>query len=98
MTEQTQPPRLGFNEGYEASVLSASALLKSGKGLLGGFFVSSVTSTPSLTVYDNTAGSGTKIIDAVTLTAGMSIPAPARFTNGCYVVITGTATLTAFYQ
>jgi hypothetical protein len=85
-------------EHYAFSQISASAAVKSGPGLLGGVFVSSVTGSPTVTIYDNTAASGTKIADAFVPTAAKAYPFPSRFSTGLYVAISGTCSLTVFYD
>lgn len=84
-------------EAYSYSQISASAAVKSSAGTLGGFIVSS-SASGTVTIYDNTAGSGTKILDTMSVTAGNAYPIPASFSTGCYVSISGTASITVFYR
>jgi len=81
------------------AVLTASALAHTGPGILTGLVVSaeSDATPPRVIVYDNTAASGTKILDAYIADLGTSQPfqiffsdrfAP-RFATGCYIAITG---------
>jgi hypothetical protein len=74
--------------------LTASGLAVSGIGKLLGIFVAAATATPTITVYDNTAGSGTQITGAFTPVAGTFYPIPAQFRAGCYVVLSGTVDCT----
>lgn len=79
---------------YKYNKISASTLIKTGQGVLHRIVVTA-SSSGVITVYDNTAGSGTKIIDALAVAAKDMIELNAWFTTGCYVNIdSGTATLT----
>lgn len=86
------------NEVYTPSAISATATVKTGAGTCGGFIVSSATTGATVTVYDNTAASGTVILAAMTVAAGTPYPLPVTFATGLHVVITGTASLTVFYN
>lgn len=83
-------------EGDSFTNLSADAAVKSGPGVLVGFICNS-SSSGTLTLYDNTAASGTKIINGLSCTAGQFYPAPCRFNNGLYADVGGTVDLTFFY-
>jgi hypothetical protein len=85
------------NEKYGFSSVSASGSVKNGSGTLGGFLCTA-SSSGTVTIYDNTASSGTKIVDTMSVTAGQPYPVPVNFNNGCYIVIGGTATITVFYN
>ena len=77
--------------------LTASGQAASGAGVLAGIFVASASLTPTITVYDNTAGSGTIIINVFTPVAGTTYNfLSPRFSTGCYVVIGGTVDCTVF--
>lgn len=87
-----------FNPRYTYSQLAAStAAIKTGPGTLRSIFVSSA-STGTLAVYDNTAGSGTKIVDTFSVAAGVSYPFDAFFKTGLSVVVGGTVSYTVLYQ
>jgi len=73
---------------------SASGLLKSGQGVLQKVIVAA-SSSGTLTIYDNTAASGTVILTAFPLTAGQVYELDIMFQTGCYISIGGTATITA---
>jgi len=81
------------------SNISASTVVKSATGTFAGIFVSAASATPTITVYDNTAGSGTKILDTFTPVAGTfyDIP-PCIFGTGLYITISGTVSCTVFYK
>ena len=78
--------------------LAASANVKSSQGALLGIFVSAATTTPTITIYDDTAtGTTTKIVDTFTPVAGTWYPIPVSFATGLYVVISGTVSATVSY-
>ncbi|MDE2097922.1 MAG: hypothetical protein KGL39_11785 [Patescibacteria group bacterium] len=86
------------NEQYQYLQMTASGLVKNGAGCAGGIFVSSASGTPTITVYDSNTGSGNKIVDTFTPVAATPYPMPAVFTQGMYIVIGGTVSLTAYYN
>lgn len=77
-------------------VKTASALIFTGEGVLHGIMVSTDgTNTPTVEVFDNTAGSGTPLTPAWVVATGatdkmrfLSFPQPVRFRIGLYVKIT----------
>lgn len=86
----------GTNQGYNAKNISATTTVNSNFGQLGGIFVSTTTSG-TITVYDGTSTSGTKIIDTFTPAAATYYPLPAIYGTGLHVVIANTASITVFY-
>lgn len=83
------------------SQISATTLVKNQPGKLKGIFCSSVTSTPTITVYDaQTPDTSIKIIDSYTLTAASNINFydGINCENGLYVVISGTASVTVYFE
>lgn len=77
--------------GYRYAHMAAAATLvvKSGPGVLHTLTLNTPTEATVITVYDNTAGSGT-VIAVVTVAAGMSpgtLFLDAAFTIGCTVVM-----------
>lgn len=82
--------------GLPYKALSASGLVKDGAGVL---HLMLITASTALTVklWDNTAASGTVIIDTMAVNAGEEYDLPAQFTTGLYVTLGGTGTLTVFY-
>ena len=85
------------NQEYQFQRLTTSGLIKKGSGVLGGFLVAQ--GTPTITIYDNTTNSGTIIVNGLVVSATSTpYPVPAKFVNGCYVVITGTCDVTFFYN
>lgn len=77
--------------------ISASGLLKTGFGKLVGMYVNS-TSSGTITLYDNTAGSGTKINNTITPAVGWHNLGGAAFTVGCYAAISGTLDVTLYFE
>jgi len=79
--------------------ISASALIKTGAGVLKGIVVNSHTSG-TLKLWDNTAGSGTVIFNTITFAAGpnfISLPA-VEFSTGLYATVGGTADITLLWK
>lgn len=78
--------------------LSASGQVLAGSGVLLSIFVASASNSPTIKVWDNTAGSGSIVINTFTPVAGTSYPIFAEVNTGCYVTISGTVDCTAFSQ
>ena len=74
---------------------SGTTVVKTGAGQLYGFFCG--TATGNITIYDNTAASGTKILDASALVAGLNT-LPVSFGTGLTIVLSGAGVATALYQ
>lgn len=82
---------------YAYSSISASTAVKATAGVLHRILVTA-SSSGVITVYDNTAGSGTKIINALSVAAKDNIEINAQAGTGIYVNIdSGTATVTVLY-
>jgi len=63
-----------------------------------GIFVSSASSTPTITVYDSDAtATTTKVIDTFTPAGATFYAIPAATAAGIYVVIGGTVSATVIY-
>lgn len=80
--------------------LTDSGLVKSGPGVLDEIVVGAAGTTISITVYDNTAGSGTVMFGPYVLVAGARLPG-GKFGTGCYITFsgtTGTPNITALYR
>jgi hypothetical protein len=84
------------------TAISATANIKPMAGKLKGIFVSSASSTPTITVYDSAAATTTSVILATfTPAAATSYLLPldgAYAKNGIYVVIGGTVSATVLYE
>lgn len=70
--------------------ITASALVKTGQGVLKGMYVNS-TNAGTIKLWDNTAGSGTVINNTITPAIGYHSLGDASFSTGCYATIGGTA-------
>lgn len=77
--------------------LTASAQVMAGAGGLMGIFVAQASAAPTITVYDNTVGSGTLLVNTFTPSAGVFYPMPFLFAKGCFVVIAGTVDCTVAF-
>lgn len=82
--------------------ITASANIKPMAGKLKGIFVSSASSTPTITVYDSAAATTTRVIlGTFTPAAATSYILPldgAYAKDGIYVVIGGTVTATIIWE
>lgn len=79
--------------------VSASGNVWPKEAALHGIFVSAASSTPTITVYDD-SGTGTtsKMVDTFTPVAATFYPLPFRALNGINVVISGTVSCTVGFQ
>lgn len=84
---------------YAEVTQAAAATVKSGRAQLYGVVVTSST-TGTLTIYDNTAASGTSIFSALSVTTGQVITfggAAIEMKNGIHVVLGGTCDAKILY-
>ena len=76
-------------------VTASSALVKTGPGAVHGAILTAGSDAATLILYDNTSGTGTKVIGtikaAINTTVGFSIPNGAAFSKGLYATIIGTS-------
>ena len=71
--------------------ISASANICPTACNIGGIFVSSVTGSPTITIYDSATTTTTKkVVSSFVPIAGIMYPFPLAMTDGIYIVITGT--------
>lgn len=84
------------NNQYQYKRLTTSGIVKNSAGLGGGMLIAS--GNPTITIYDGVDTSGTIMVNAMVCTAATPYPLPAMFTVGMYVVISGTADVTFFYN
>ncbi len=86
------------NERVQYSDLSASALVKGGKGRYYGFYVNS-TSSGAFIIYDSLTAAGTKIQNTVTPAIGLQMfNVGVDFENGLYFSLSsGSIDITFFY-
>ncbi|MBN1535198.1 MAG: hypothetical protein JW908_00595 [Anaerolineales bacterium] len=79
---------------YASKALSSSDAVKTGVGSVIAVVLAAGSDAATVTLYDNTAGSGTVItkLTAVANTAETAVfPEGIPFSTGCYAVITGTS-------
>lgn len=75
--------------------ISTSTNVKVGSGGIRNIFVSSVSGSPTITVYDDAAtGTTTKIVDTFIPVASASYNLPYGVANGVYVALGGTVSCT----
>lgn len=81
--------------------LSASALIKTGAGVVSGFIVNS-HSSGTLKLWDNTSAATTVLLNTITFAAGSGIVvnfgADIEFSTGLYATVGGTADITIFWK
>lgn len=81
---------------YLPKALSADGLVKSGGGFMKGFIVASGSGTMKL--WDNTAASGTVILDTISVIGTDSFEMPVEFKTGLYFnLVSGTLSVTILY-
>jgi len=81
---------------YKSLTASGTTVVKTGAGQLYGFYVG--TAAGNITIYDNTAGSGTVIVATSAVpAAGSVVLLPISFGTGLTVVLSGAAVVSALY-
>lgn len=86
-------------KSYKYQNLTASALIKTGSGVVAGFIVNSNTSG-TLKLWDAVSAAVPVIMNTYTFPAGSSVvrfPERITFTTGMYATIGGTADVTIVY-
>lgn len=88
-----------MDQGNKYVNLSASALVKTGQGVVTGIVVGSHTGG-TIKLWDNTSAATTVLVNTMTLGAAERfVPLyDAQFRTGLYVTIGGTADITVIYQ
>jgi hypothetical protein len=82
--------------GYKQ--ISATGNVSAYPAKIVGIFVSSASSTPTITVYDSaTTTTSTKVVDTFTPAGATFYAIPAATSAGIYVVIGGTVSATVIY-
>ena len=87
-------------DGVKYANGTASALIKTGSGTFYGVVVNSHTNG-TLKFWDNTAGSGTVILNTFTFAAGSGVyhfPKGISFYTGLYATVGGTIDYTILYK
>lgn len=82
--------------GTKNLALTASAEVKATPGVIGTFVNTGTTTSPTITVYDNTAASGT-VVWSGTLAAGQVLPLGMPCGVGIYVALSAAGTITLSY-
>lgn len=77
--------------------LTASALVKTGQGVLKGMYVNSTTAG-TIRFYNNTAASGAVINSVITPAIGYHELGDASFNVGLYATIGGTLDVTLYFE
>lgn len=77
--------------------LTASALVKTGTGVLKGFYVNSTTAG-TIKLWDNTSGATTVINNTITPAIGYHDLGDVAFTVGLYATIGGTLDVTLHFE
>ncbi len=81
--------------------LSASALIKTGAGVVSGLVVNS-HSSGTLKLWDNTSAATTVLLNTITFAAGsgivLDLGSDVQFSTGLYATIGGTADITIFWS
>ena len=84
------------------AAITATAQIKPAAGKLNGIFVSSASSTPTITVYDSSASSASDPVVLATFTptgnTGHNFFNGLYTNKGIYVVISGTVAATISYE
>lgn len=88
------------------STQTASALIASSDGIFGGIIIATDgTNAVTLTIYDGTDATGTKMFPAMTITTSstdriQAISFPVRYYEGLYIAITcsGTCEYTVYFE
>lgn len=81
--------------GYQSLTASATTVVKTGAGQLYGYICG--TATGNITIYDNTAASGTVILATSALVVGKTTFA-CGFNTGLTIVLSGAGVVTALYR
>lgn len=76
---------------------SSSQAVKGIDGMLAGIFVAS-SSSGTIKLWDNTAGSGTVLVNTFSAIAGTWYPLPFRFLTGLFITVGGTIDYTISYS
>jgi hypothetical protein len=82
---------------YLATSMSADTSVKVGQGFLAAVIVTA-SASGVIRLYDNTAASGTVILDQIAVYPGDSFNLPVEFKTGLFFdLVSGTATVTILY-
>ena len=84
---------------FKPTNITASALIKSGSGVFGGWIVNSCSAGAAIKFWNNTSAAGTVLHNTITYAAvnqgaSATLLQGEEFTNGLYCTITGTMDVT----
>lgn len=96
MINGTTGAAVALTGAYANMAAGATTVIKSGAGVLFAVIVNNPGTTITLTLYDNTAASGTKIA-TILLAAGQDLQFGTNFGTGLTAVLSGTADVTIVY-
>lgn len=85
---------------FKSTPGTASALIRTGAGVVSGVIVSSHTSG-TMKLWDNTSAAGTVLVDTFTFPAGSGVymfPGPIEFYTGLYFTVGGTLNYTLVWK
>lgn len=88
---------------FQGITTATTTTVKSGSGTLRSLIINTLAASATITIYDNTAGSGTKIATitnpATLLAEGpISVTYEALFSTGLTLVTTGVQDITVIYK
>lgn len=91
---------LNQNPSYQYKQITATTQVNKRRAQLGSIFVSSVSGSPTITVYDSGAGSTSdpKVVDTFIPVAATNYPLNYELQNGLYIVIGGTVSATVAFN
>lgn len=93
---------LRAGDNYTNITTATTTAVKASSGNLKAIVVNAAVTTGTITIYDNTAASGTKIatitFPATLLANQVYIPYNVHFSTGLTIVTTGTADITAVWN
>lgn len=80
-----------------SSIITTTGQVKATDGILKGIFCQA--GTPTITVYDNPAATGTVLLGPFVAAAATMYTLPdVKFDNGCFVSLTNAGTVRLFYK
>ncbi len=87
-------------DGFKSTNGTASALIRTGGGIVAGVIVNSHTSG-TMKLWDNTSAAGTVIVNTINFAAGpgfYKFPEPIEFYTGLYFTVGGTLDYTIVWR
>lgn len=85
------------NQHYRSKSVSADTTIKTGPGVVARVIVTA-SAAGVIRLYDNTAASGTVVLDQMSVVAGQEIELFVEFDTGLFFdLVSGTATVTVIF-